>query len=113
MTGTHATVLLWQHILGDSKAFLAVFSGHRPAPGEKELDDVEQRFFTWPSEAEKAADWLVRQDAAGRESYYCAHRLTGKQRTKGNAAPLLASYVDGDGAPIPPGMPQPTAIVRS
>jgi hypothetical protein len=48
----------------------------------------------------------------------CAHLIrrdenTQPQRTKEQAAPVRALYVDGDGAQVPDSLPPPTAVVRS
>jgi len=89
-----------------------LFSGRREN-GERELHETESKFFTWPNDVDRALQWALEQDAAEREVYACAHLLTKRRRKKENAARLWCLYVDGDGAQVPPNIPQPTAVVQS
>ncbi len=106
---------LRQHIFGTEKSgkplYVAVFSGKRPRNGGKELRETRTQYFRWPEEAAKITRAV--QGESGREVYICAHLLTAKRRVKANAAPVLACYVDADGAQPSPDQPQPTAIVQS
>jgi hypothetical protein len=77
------------------------------------LEHTRQAYFAWPSERERARAWIEREAAGGRETYHCGHLLTARRRVKGNAAPVLALYVDGDGAKPGPDTPVPTAVVES
>jgi hypothetical protein len=58
-------------------------------------------------------DWLREKAVHGQETYFCGHLLTARRRVKENAAPLLALYVDGDGAKAPHTLPAPTATAQS
>ena len=112
--GETNTVLLWQHIYGDVAGLLGLFSGlRRLGAGSKKLDEPRTAYFGWPKEREQACAWALHEAAAGREVYHCAHLLKARRRVKVNAAPLLACYVDADGAKPQPGMPKPTALVAS
>src|SRR5215203_27826 len=106
-------ISLWRHIYGEQVGTVGLFSGIRPEPGSKRLESTLQAYFAWPAEEERARAWIEREAAAHRETYHCGHLLTDRRRTKENAAPLSALYVDGDGAKIRPGMPSPTAVVES
>lgn len=104
---------LWEHIYGEQRGILALFSGLRPGPGSKKLKDTCPGYFEWPSEREQARVWVEGEAAAGRETYHCGHLLTARRRIKDNAAPLSVLYVDGDGATPGPEIPDPTAVVES
>jgi hypothetical protein len=104
---------LWAHIFGDQRGYLAVFSGIRPVPGAKQLDQPRSDYYPYPEQAAAALTRAHDLSRQGREVYTCAHLLTEKRRKKEAAAPLWALYVDGDGAQVPPALPQPTAIVES
>jgi hypothetical protein len=90
---------------------VAGFSGRRGDGGN--LAAPRSGYFDWPHGEEVALEWLRTEDGRGREVYFCAHLLTARRRVKGNAAPLLALYVDGDGAKPGPGTPTPSAVVES
>ncbi len=111
MSALPDTQALWLHVYGERQGYLAAFTGLRVSPAAK-LSNIVERFFAYPDQADKAARWLTLQSRGGRETYVCAHLLTTDSRTKAAAAPLLALYVDGDGAPPPEQFP-PTAIVTS
>ena len=104
---------LLAHVFGNGRGMVGTFSGSREAAGAKTLDAPLSAFFRYPEEATDALGWLRSEDARGRETYLCAHLLTARRRVKGNAAPLLALYVDGDGAKPGPDMTIPTAVVDS
>lgn len=104
---------LWEHIYGDARGVLALFSGGRGAPGTGKLSSPVSAYFAYPEEIDSAEEWCRRQDRSGREVYHCAHLLTAPRRIKANAAPMLSFYVDGDGAKPGRGMPEPTATVHS
>lgn len=77
------------------------------------LTDMEERYFSWPEEAEQAARYANQESLKGREVYYCPHLLSGKRRVKGNAILPKALYADGDGAQIPAWMPSPNVVIES
>ncbi len=108
------TLKLWSHIYGEQSGILGLFSGMRPEPLSKRLEDERSAYFAWPDERERARRWIVREAfTKGRETYHCAHRLTSRRRVKDNAAPLLSLYVDGDGAKVTEHLPRPSAVVES
>jgi hypothetical protein len=104
---------LWDHVFSESVGILAIFSGKRPEPGSKQLDDPRTLFFDYPRQIHSAEELCRRLSDEGREVYQCAHLLTSRRRVKASAAPLAACYVDGDGAKPTTNMPQPTAVVTS
>jgi hypothetical protein len=104
---------LWEHAFGEAAGILAVFSGERPQPESKQLDDPRTLYFDYPRETRRAEELCRRLCAEGREVYQCAHLLTARRRVKRRAASLTACYVDGDGAKPTANMPRPSAIVAS
>jgi RepB DNA-primase N-terminal domain len=104
---------LWAHVFGESEGILAIFSGKRPGPGSKRLDDPRTLYFDYQRESGRAETLCRRLSDEGREVYQCAHLLTSRRRVKASAASLSACYVDGDGAKFTVNMPRPTAVVIS
>ena len=114
MSGSSDIFKLWFYIYGEEKGVLGLFSGVRPEPGSKELEDECPAYFAWPGERERALRWVEREAfSKGRETYHCAHLLTRRRRLKDNAAPMRGLYVDGDGAKVPEHLPRPSAVVES
>lgn len=112
--GTSGTgVGLWNHIYGEQRGILGLFSGTRPEPGSKRLHEPRSTYFDWPLRRKRARDWVEREARAGRETYHCAHLLTDRRRIKKNAARVGALWVDGDGAKVTGALPEPTAVVLS
>lgn len=107
-----ATLQLWEHLFGELEGYLATYTARRN--GER-LEDKNQTFWFYPEAREKAADYLQRQSAAGREAYFGVHLFkTAANRRAENAADQIgALWVDGDGAKVPETWPQPTAVVES
>jgi len=104
---------LWEHVFGESAGILAVFTGERPEPGSKQLDDPRTLYFDYPRGVGRAEALCGSLSNEGREVYQCAHQLTSGRRVKASAAPLTACYVDGDGAKPHANTPRPTAVVAS
>jgi hypothetical protein len=104
---------LLAHVFGNERGIVAAFSGSRTAVGAKKLDAPRSAYLRYPKGAADALDWFRFEDVRGREVYFCAHLLTGRRRVKSNAAPLLALYVDADGAKPGLDTPIPTAVVES
>ena len=100
-------------LFGEQSGLICGFSGLRPAVGDKRLKETRTSYFSNPHERHQVLEWLRQEAARGREAYFCAHLLNGRRRIKENAAPLSASYVDGDGAKVPSSIPAPTATVES
>jgi hypothetical protein len=98
----------WRRIFNGQRGFIGLASIDR-----NDGDQFASTFYAWPAAAVNAAHWLIEQAAAGRDVYQCAHLLTDKRRVKERAAKLTACYVDGDGAIVPPHLPQPTITVES
>jgi P4 family phage/plasmid primase-like protien len=104
----YQTLKLWSHIYGDERGILAISYTRRTQEGAFQTD-----FFEYPEGAQEAIDRATELSEDGYDVWHCAHLLTGRQRVKENAAPVVALYVDGDGAQVPENLPQPTAVVRS
>jgi hypothetical protein len=111
MRGDEATTL-WRALYGSRRGLIGVHSALRPHPGSVRLERHRPSFFAYPDGALSAARWCLKGSDGGLEAYFCAHLLTGRRRTKENAAPVVALWADADG-PIPPGAPEPTAIVET
>ncbi len=116
---SHDMVKGWNHIYGEQPGYLALFSGVRPpsatSPNKNRLDrkTIGSKYFRYPEEVEQAARWVDQESRNGREVYHCAHLVTRQERKKASAAPMMALYVDGDGAKVPEDIPQPTMTVES
>lgn len=108
------------HVLGEDNGFLVTFTGQqarlsRPAARANELVATRQRSWTYPSEAQEAACYLLEEAAAQRDGYVAVHlfREAGN-RLASNAAPTVRSlWLDEDEGTYPPVGPQPTAVVFS
>jgi hypothetical protein len=111
--GEEGALKLWAHLFEEQHGVIGVFSGLRPAAGDKRLEAPHSAYFSYPDAGRKALDWLREEAVRGRETYFCGHLLTSRRRVKENAAPLSALYVDGDGAKVTPTLPAPSAIVQS
>jgi len=112
-SGEDATLKLWAHLFEEQQGVIGVFSGLRLAAGNKRLEAPSSAYFSYPDEGCTAVGWLREKAARGRETYFCAHLLIARRRVKENAAPLLALYVDGDGAKASHTLPAPTATIQS
>jgi P4 family phage/plasmid primase-like protien len=99
---------LWHHIYGDERGILALGYAE-PAPDAA----FHHQYFDYPVHTEQAAERARELSEGGFNVWHCAHLLTAKRRVKENAAVITALYVDGDGAEVPPNLPQPTAVVKS
>jgi hypothetical protein len=111
MRGDEATTL-WRALYGSRRGLIGVHSALRPCPGSGRLERHRPTFFAYPERALPAARWCLKGSDGGLESYFCAHLLTARRRTKENAAPVMALWADVDG-PIPPEAPEPSAIVET
>jgi P4 family phage/plasmid primase-like protien len=99
---------LWYHIYGDERGILALGYAEPAADAA-----FHHQYFDYPVRAEQAAERARELSEGGFNVWHCAHLLTAKRRVKENAAVITALYVDGDGAQVPPNLPQPTAVVKS
>jgi P4 family phage/plasmid primase-like protien len=99
---------LWYHIYGDERGILALGYAEPAADAA-----FHHQYFDYPEQTAQAAERARELSEGGFNVWHCAHLLTAKRRVKENAAVITALYVDGDGAEVPPNLPQPTAIVKS
>jgi P4 family phage/plasmid primase-like protien len=99
---------LWHHIFGEERGILALGYAEPAADAA-----FHHQYFDYPVRAEQAAERARELSEGGFNVWHCAHLLTAKRRVKENAAVIKALYVDGDGAQVPPNLPQPTAVVKS
>jgi hypothetical protein len=111
------TTELWAHLFEGLEGYLVTFTGQQSAKPEarpNELDSPQQRSWRWPAQRDEAAAHLLEESEAGRDAYFGVHlfRRHGSRKA-GNAAEILALWVDGDGARVPERWPQPTAVVES
>jgi len=81
---------LWRALFGSRRVLIGVHSVLRPRPGSGRLERHRPSFFTYPEHAPTAARWCLGRSDEGLEAYFCAHLLTGRRRTKENAAPVVA-----------------------
>jgi P4 family phage/plasmid primase-like protien len=107
----YQTLRLWDHIYGDERGILEICYVKRTS-SEGRPTPFSSVSFRYPEDAQEAADTVALYSEDGYDVWHCAHLLTGR-RKKENAAPVAALYADGDGAQVPEGIPQPTAVVRS
>jgi len=107
-----APLKLWTHVFANQHGYLALFTARREGSAQRVVDP-ETTYYSWPEEARQAAGYALAESSKGREVYFCANLLTDKRRVKAAAAPVLALWADGDGARVPPHLPQPTAVVAS
>lgn len=89
---------------------MAVFTGRRV--GDK-LEDPQTPFGEYPADLDEAISWALAESERGREAYFCAHLLTKRERSKGNAAPVETLWGDLDGCGLPKGSLTPTGVVQS
>jgi P4 family phage/plasmid primase-like protien len=99
---------LWHHIYGDERGILAL--GYAKPAADAAF---HHQYFDYPVRAKQAAERARELSEGGFNVWHCAHLLTAKRRVKENAGVLIALYVDGDGAQVPPNLPQPTAVVKT
>jgi hypothetical protein len=107
-----APLRLWTHVFANQHGYLALFTAQRKGSVQR-LVDPETTYYSWPEEASQAAGYALAEASRGKEVYFCANLLTERRRVKTAAAPVLALWADGDGAKVPPQLPQPTAVVES
>jgi excisionase family DNA binding protein len=105
-------IFLWDHLFADQRGRLALFSGVR-GPDPRKLLASAVGYFSRPDEAGSAVESALAESNRGRETCFRAHLLTEKRRTKENAPPLRALYVDGDGEYPGEELSQPAAIIES
>lgn len=105
---------LWRSLFEGSGpgGYLGLFSAVRPASGAG-LSDRRPAYFDYPERAREAEEWCLACSREGRETYFCAHLLTGRRRIKANAAPVLSLWADDDGSHLPDHVPEPTVVVET
>jgi hypothetical protein len=110
-----STALLWRTIYGAGQGFVGLLAGRRPdgaGATAGRLQGIRTAYFEYPGALPAAAAWGLDSSERGLESYFCAHLLRARRRTKDAAAPVLTLWADADGEPIPDA-PEPTAVVQS
>jgi hypothetical protein len=101
------------HIFSNRRDRLAMFSGLRKRPEDRDLQMPSTRYFDFPEQAEQAEAWARQQDALNREVYFCVHLLFTDRRIKENAAPIVTIWTDADAADLGKSPIEPTAVVES
>ncbi len=106
---------LVEHVYGDTSGYMAIFSGVRKKPTDKELTFREQRVFEYPQELGKALSYADKKARErNREMYWGVHLLKSRgSRRKDNAAPVGCLYAELDGGERLAGEHLATAIVQS
>jgi hypothetical protein len=110
-----STALLWRTIYGTGQGFVGLLAGRRPDGAGAtvgRLQGLRTAYFEYPGALPAAAAWGLDSSERGLESYFCAHLLRARRRTKDAAAPVLTLWADADGE-VPPDAPEPTAVVQS
>ncbi|MBA3473558.1 MAG: primase C-terminal domain-containing protein [Rubrobacter sp.] len=103
----------WRHLFGGGDGFLQVWTGVRSADGSIPSKTIDSRFFDYPAQAARAAQWALERSEKGREIFFCSHLLLDRRRIKENAASVRSLWGDLDGADIPNGELKPTTVVES
>src|SRR6266566_4441756 len=84
---TADAIRLWRHLHGDRPDQLGLFSAFYKRKGDKgDLVNPLEQFFR-PDQLAEALEWVAREDARGRETYFSVAQLLAPRRTKENAAP--------------------------
>lgn len=78
-------------ILGDTGGYLHCASKIHTRP-----ESFVERAFVWPEQRDVAVAWLLGQDDAGRESYYCPYVLSGLHRAQRTAIRRTFVHADVD-----------------
>jgi len=107
---------LWEHIFGDGRGLLHIWTGRRLEGGGDILKEtVQHANFPYPKATRKAAEWALEKSGQdGREVYFCAHLLAQARRVKENAAEISTLYAEYDGGgDVPTGELEPSAVVES
>jgi hypothetical protein len=115
---------LFGHIFGEGSSacqgHLVTFTGQqarfsRPGARPNELAEIRQRSWSYPDEAQNAADHLISEAASQRDAYIGVHLFREPDtRLAASAAPKVRSlWLDEDEGSFPEDGPRPTAIVAS
>jgi hypothetical protein len=115
---------LFGHIFGEGSSacqgHLVTFTGQqarfsRPNARPNELAEIRQRSWSYPDEAQKAADYLISEAASQRDAYIGVHLFREPDtRLAASAAPTVRNlWLDEDEGSFPEDGPRPTAIVAS
>ena len=99
---------LFDHLFGKDTGFLVSFTGQQAAltcvdARPNELAQIRQRSWSYPDEAQKAANYLIDEAQLERDCYIGVHlfRERGNRRAA-NAAPTLRSlWLDEDAGHFP------------
>jgi len=113
-------IVLFEHLFGDGGGWLVTFTGRQARleyedARPNELCDLAQWFFQYPRYAHSAADYLLNESEAGRDTYFGVHLYrTYENRRRTNAMPMVSAlWLDEDGGCYPDYLPEPTATVWS
>jgi P4 family phage/plasmid primase-like protien len=110
---TQPALRLWQHILGEERGLLQIWTGLRSPDGRIPPESIQSNFFRYPELSRDAAEWALEKSEEGRETYFCAHLLTAPKRTKEHAAGVCSLWFEQDGGKLPSGHLKPSAVVQS
>ena len=112
------TLRLWELLFGSLEGYLVTFVGRQSTREDarpNELDNTQQRSWRYPDAAEQAAAYLEAKSSSGCDAYFGVHlfRESGNRRKDNALDRVRAAWVDGDGAKIPSGWPQPSVVIES
>ena len=86
MTAASDTGRLWRHIYGDLRGHVCIAAADRTVP-KGSPGAWREQFYAYPVAATFAEGQIAQHDALGHDTYFSAHLLTDKRRTKQHAAP--------------------------
>jgi hypothetical protein len=111
---------LFGHIFGAEEGYLVTFTGQQarltdPDARQNELTSTQQKYWAYPDEADKAADYAMREAERQRDVYFGVHlfRESGNRLGTNAVAEVDCLWLDEDEGHYPDERPKPTAIVRS
>ena len=111
---------LWAHLFEGLEGYLVTFTGQQaritdPDARQNALTDTRQKYWLYPDEAEKVADYALRESQLERDVYCGVHlyREKGSRRASNAVGTVESLWLDEDDGHYPEGEPLPTAIVAS
>lgn len=119
---TGATLKLFDLLYDSERGYLVTFTGKQarfgnPNARPNELALIVNKTWRFPEQAEEAAAYLHGESQRRRDAYFGVHLYRecepGRRLAANSVEFVRALWVDGDGAKVLPGWPDPTAVVHS
>jgi hypothetical protein len=114
------TIAVWEHLYRNLEGYLVTFTGrqarlNRTGARQNELDQIQQRSFTYPGAARRASDYLLHESRSGRDAYFAVHLFKQRgSRLASNAVTEVSNlWLDEDDGRFPDAGPKPTVRVYS